>query len=86
MGWAAYRGHLDVVKLLIEYGVQLNPDPPLGKKRGSGTTPLILAAYGGQLEMVRFLVENGADIHIQNGHNYIVLCGRIQLYCGPLWL
>ena len=65
LGWAAYNGHLDVVKLLLEDGVQLNPRPALGKKRGSGTTALMLAAYGGQLEVVRFLLENGADIHVR---------------------
>ena len=80
LGWAAYRGHLDVVNLLLEYGVELNPRPALGKKRGSGTTALMLAAYGGQLEVVRFLLEKGADIHVRTANWLPVQTDRGTIY------
>ena len=80
LGWAAYRGHLDVVNPLLEYGVQLNPGRLLGKKRGSGTTALMLAAYGGHLEVVRFLLENGADIHVYTAKWLSVQTGLGTIY------
>jgi len=50
---AAYRGHLPIVKLLVEkYGTDPNilPDPPI-----------VRAARNGHLHVVKFLHESGAD-------------------------
>ena len=46
LGWAAGRGHTDVVKLLLEHGA----DRDCGDKYG--TSPLIWAVRGGHLEIV----------------------------------
>lgn len=52
---AAAKGHLDVVRVLIDSGV--------GKETGSsmGRTPLHLAASHGHMEVVLFLLESGVD-------------------------
>ena len=52
---AAAKGHLDVVRVLIDAGV--------GKETGSsmGRTPLHLAATHGHMEVVLFLLESGVD-------------------------
>ena len=57
---AARNGHLDVVRALLEYGVE--PDYP----NPAGHTPLCLAAQGGHLELVHFLLVNGASPALKN--------------------
>ena len=52
---AAQRGHLEVVRVLVESGA--NKDQG---KTDDGATPLFVAAHEGHLEVVRFLVEAGA--------------------------
>ena len=52
---ASQNGHLDVVKHLLEKGVNLNC------KDNTGLTPLHHAASEGQGEIVKYLLENGAS-------------------------
>ena len=52
---SARLGHLDIVQILHEYGVDLN------YQNAAGSTPLSLAAEGGHLNLVHFLVTNGAS-------------------------
>ena len=60
-GWtclmtAAVNGHLDICRLLIDKGAQVEA------KNISGWTPLHFAAFGGYVEIVRLLCDRGADI------------------------
>lgn len=55
---AAKKGHLEIVKYLIEVGTEL--DVSLAKRN-----PLFGAIYGGHKEVVGFLVEKGIDISIK---------------------
>jgi ankyrin repeat protein len=56
---AAEGGHLDIVKLLLARGADVDrrDDSPVGPK-----TPLHIAAYMGQVGTVRQLLEHGADV------------------------
>lgn len=53
---AAVRGHLDVVKLLVEAGA------PLNKRSKDKQTPLHLAAWLGKGDVVDFLLSKGARL------------------------
>ena len=55
--YAAQSGHLDMVKLLVENGINIYAD---------NEWALQVAAQNGHLEVVKFLVEHGADIHVDN--------------------
>ncbi|XP_030756084.1 ankyrin repeat domain-containing protein 17 isoform X3 [Sitophilus oryzae] len=61
---AASAGHLDIVRLLIHHGADVNAQST------SGNTPLMYACAGGHTEVVEFLLENGAHVedHNENGH------------------
>jgi ankyrin repeat protein len=65
LGWtplqyAASKGHLDTVKMLVANKALINAPGP------DGTTALMMAAYGGSEPVVRFLLESGADATMQN--------------------
>jgi ankyrin repeat protein len=55
---AAANGHVDVVKLLIENGADVN------LKGEAWYGPLHAAAARGHIEVVKILLENGADVNI----------------------
>ncbi len=52
---AAGKGHEDVVRILVNYGADLNA------RTKSGATALIRAAAGGYNAIVRYLIDYGAD-------------------------
>lgn len=56
--FAAYYGHLNVVKYLIE---ETHAD--INIKDDSGRTPMHLAALNGQLYIVKYLIEKEADLN-----------------------
>ena len=53
--YAAGYGHVDIVKLLLDAGADVNERSRVSR------TPLIWAAGSGQLNTVRLLLKNGAD-------------------------
>jgi ankyrin repeat protein len=53
---AASKGHIDVVKLLLNYGAGINI------ARNDGATPLILAAQEGHIDVVKLLLDKGAEV------------------------
>ena len=54
--YASLTGKLDVAKLLIASGTDINA------KGNDGLTGLMLASMEGQLDVVKFLVSKGADV------------------------
>ncbi|KAJ7336844.1 hypothetical protein DFH08DRAFT_749106, partial [Mycena albidolilacea] len=57
---ASYYGHLEMVKLLVQHGADVNA---VDESSGS---PLEAAAYGGHIDVVQFLIEVGAHINIRS--------------------
>jgi ankyrin repeat protein len=55
---AAYGGHGELVKLLLEKGANINV------RDENGLTPLMNAAIAGQAEVVRILLERNADPNV----------------------
>ena len=64
---AAYRGHLEIVKLLLDRGA----DTAVFDE--DGDTPLMNAIYDGHIEVARILLDRGADHAIANKHGYAPL-------------
>ncbi len=58
--FAAYRGNINIVKLLINNGANVN------SKNSSGQTPLIIASSLGHREVVQYLLEKNATINIRD--------------------
>ncbi len=61
--WAAARGRLELVRLLLEKGAQVNHQ---GK---GGSTALHRAANEAKADVVRLLLQHGADPNITNAKN-----------------
>jgi hypothetical protein len=57
---AAYFGHFDICRLLVDKGAQMEA------KDVSGDTPLHWAACSGHIEIFRLLCDRGADIESRN--------------------
>ncbi len=64
---AASKGNLEVVKLLLQRGANINT------ANSAGNTPLHLAVLNGHKEIVEFLVEEKADINKMNNNGQTVL-------------
>ena len=58
--YAATRGHLAVMNLLLENHAYIDASSP------NGTTPLMMAAFYGTPSAVKLLLEAGADPLIKN--------------------
>lgn len=56
---AAAAGHMDIVKLLISHGAEVNTITR------TNSTPLRAACFDGHLEIVKYLVQHGADIEVK---------------------
>ena len=57
---AAWKGHLDTVKILLSVGAPVNVH---NANRHWGTTPLHAAAHANQPAIVELLIQNGADVN-----------------------
>ena len=64
---ASDEGILNIVKLLIKLGADINA------KNYDGNTPLIFASANGYLDIVKLLIENGADINVKNKRKHTAL-------------
>jgi len=61
---ACWKGHLEVVQVLIAAGALVNVD---NKNDHWGTTPLHAAAHANQAKIVEALVAAGADVNAVDG-------------------
>ncbi|RPB09310.1 ankyrin [Morchella conica CCBAS932] len=59
---AAFQGHVDAVRVLLDYGVEVDPQD---SKRGR--TPLHLAVQRAHLPVIRMLLERGASVKVVDG-------------------
>ncbi|XP_031570135.1 protein fem-1 homolog B-like [Actinia tenebrosa] len=57
---AAAKGEMEIVKLLIKKGANVN------SRTKTNSTPLRATAYDGRLDIVSYLVEHGADVNVKN--------------------
>ena len=58
--YAATKGHIDIMRLLIENHAYLDAESP------NGTTPLMMAAHYGTPMATKLLLEEGADPRLKN--------------------
>lgn len=75
---AAYRGHADTARYLLQRGANANTAD------AGGNSALMGAAFKGDLDVVRLLVEYGADVDARNAKgrtasDFAHLFGRAQV-------
>jgi ankyrin repeat protein len=69
--WASREGHLELVRLILENGGDIN-----FQNEVTGETALINSSKAGHFEIVKFLIKNGANINAKdNKGNTALLCG-----------
>ncbi|CRL07180.1 CLUMA_CG020165, isoform A [Clunio marinus] len=71
---AAAAGHMNIVKLLVRHGANVNSTTK------TNSTPLRAAFFDGHYEIVKYLVIHGADIEVANRHGHT--CLMIACYKG----
>lgn len=65
--YAATKGHVSIIKLLLEKHAYIDAESP------NKTTPLMMAAMYGTLDAVKVLLEEGADSTMKNEQNMTAL-------------
>ena len=65
--YAAANNHMEVARMLIARGAQVNATAQ------NGTTALMMAAREGHLPMVLLLLEHGADVNYTSAFGYNAL-------------
>ncbi|MBC7410043.1 MAG: ankyrin repeat domain-containing protein [Arcicella sp.] len=58
---AIYKGDIQSVKKIIEYGADVN-------EKSNGMTPLMYAARYNKTDIIKVLIASGARINDKNGH------------------
>ncbi|XP_075165700.1 protein fem-1 homolog B isoform X2 [Haematobia irritans] len=71
---ASGLGHLQVVKLLVQKGANVNHNTK------AQSSPLRAACYAGRLDIVKYLIDHGADVNLGNKYNNT--CIMIAAYKG----
>jgi ankyrin repeat protein len=71
---ASYKGQIDIVKLLIETGADINAK----NYNGYESTPLMYALVAEHLEVVKLLIKAGANVNAKNiwGETALFLASR----------
>ena len=64
---ASYKGHTEIVSLLLDRGVDVN------MMNNYGDTAIVLASSEGHTEIVSLLLDRGADINIRDNGGETVL-------------
>jgi len=87
---AAARGHVDVVRCLLENGADVNA------RANRDFTPLMMAITNNRVNVAIFLIEHGADVNIQGKDgktalHYAVfrdsrLCQKFPCVCGVCFI
>ncbi|MEM2056872.1 MAG: ankyrin repeat domain-containing protein [Thermoproteota archaeon] len=55
---ASRRGHLEMVKLFVEHGADVNIRNRLGE------TPIFLACRNNHIDVVHYLIEHGTEVRV----------------------
>ena len=71
--YAAREGHLEVVKMLVEAGAQIE------KADADGVTPLLMAVLNGQLPVANWLLERGANVRASDWYGQTPLFAAVDL-------
>ena len=69
---ATFRGNLEVVKLLVSNGAEVNEK----HRSRDGATPLHMAVYRNRLDLAKFLVSAGADVKAKHNDSIFVMNNR----------
>ena len=65
LGFAAYFGHIELVKIMIERGADVN----FHSKNAQNVAPLHSAVSAKHTEIIDLLIKNGADINAKQENN-----------------
>jgi ankyrin repeat protein len=76
--YACLHGNLDIIKLLIEFGANLNPN----ENYDTVHTPLSIAAMENRLDIVKILLDSGADANLYQGPWQTTLEVYIERRCN----
>ena len=79
--WAADFGYIDILRCLIENGVDINSFPA----DNYNCTPLMKAVENGDKDLVTFLADHGANVAIKDKYGYTALHKACIIYhdCSP---
>jgi ankyrin repeat protein len=83
--WAAQNNHLEIVRLLLEHGADVNEIPQPNPCTGMvSMTPLMAASAHGHTDVVKLLLAHGADASAQVGNTALYEHGVTALFLATV--
>ena len=64
--WAAHENALDVIRLLVKRGADVNAGGGYIEQYNAGIRPLMCAAQNNATDAVKLLIELGADVNARD--------------------
>ncbi|KAJ8729439.1 hypothetical protein PYW08_001020 [Mythimna loreyi] len=71
--YAARRGHVNICKILLQYGALIDT-----KTNSGQATPLLKAAAAGKIETIKFLISSGACVDAQDADGQTALHKAVE--------
>ncbi len=70
--WSGQEGYIDIAKILIKRGADINIKDKFGR------STLILASSEGYDELVKFLIDSGADVNLKDVEGWTALMWALK--------
>jgi len=83
--YAVYRGNIDTVKLLLQYGADIDFISPSNDEGKYATTPISAAIAENNISLTKFLLDNNASINISEPNFKQLVCNKKEVIMPPFF-
>jgi hypothetical protein len=83
--YAVHRGNIDTVKLLLQYGANIDFISPPNDEGKYATTAISAAIANNNISLTKFLLDNNASVNIEQTNFKQLICNKKEVIIPPLF-